>query len=335
MLVQRDPALVQQIRATLRALSLLQGPRSALSTVQLDAHAGGLDQVDLMHVFCACGASARMIAAARARKIPVVVSPLLLTGRDNTAAGPALVHASKILALGGQERAAILQDFLIDSARVALFPPGVGPSLFDATGALFRSRTGIRGSYVLVAGSAAHLQQQDALACALAQRGIGLLFLLAAQDDDAVCLRRMSSLPGVCCLGDLQHDPAMWLSALAAASAVVLPGSDDRCARSVLHALAVGTPVVTGHAAAAGLGIEARALRRVGMHDPHAWRGAVLALADAQPSRALVQALARPFSWEHAARRLAACYAALLPAGRLQPAKPVRHAQAEGALSAA
>ncbi|SHG74882.1 hypothetical protein [Massilia sp. CF038] len=337
-LYQHEAALVQQIRATTAAL------QAAHAAVVLAGSNAKLARLDLLHVYSLGGGNAPLLAAAAARALPVVFSPLMApmqpqrgeTGRAASAHGTpddlrrAMAQASLVLALGPQEQQAIARSFLVERQRLGVLPSGVGAGMFHVSGDLFRLRTGMRTRFVLIDAPLATVQAQLALASALAQRGMRLLWLTSTPSEAARAVCTVPIVPGIGYLSPLQHDPAMLASALAAASVLLIPGCDDRCARTVLAALASGTPVVTSPAAAAGLGADPAVLRRVGTRDHAAWRSAVLDLLTLAAPRPAAQALARPCSWEHAAQALIAHYARVLARARARPA-----VQAEGRLAAA
>lgn len=337
-LFQRDAALQMQVRETARALNALGQQRAVDLTVELsDPNPARLDRFDLVHVFSGGGGNHRLVEAAAARGLPVVLSPLISPGWDRAsgeqarqadhglyqqAAWPlqssyaqtrqALQLASVVVALGTAEKKAIEEGFLIDGAKVRIFPNGVNARLFEADGDLFRLRTGMHGPFVLMDGPISPYRNQLGMAEALAELALPFVLLGEARERDQDYLRQVRAVRGVTCLGGLKHDAPMLASAYAAASVLVLPSQGEPCQRTVFDALAAGTPVVVGAATPLDLAGSDFALRQVAWDDTAAQQRAVLELIAAPPARERVRALVRPCTWERAALQLAGCYAGQL-----------------------
>ena len=333
-LFQRDAALQMQVRETTRALHALGQQRGFALSVELAApNPARLDQFDLVHVFSTAGGNHRIVEAAAALGVPVVLSPLISPGWDRGcgeharqadhklyqhSAGPvqssyaqtrqALQLASVIVARDDGERKAIEDGFLIDGAKIRVFPNGVNARLFDADGDLFRLRTGMRGPFVLMDGPISPYRNQLGMAEALAGLALPFVLLGEARERDQDYLRQVRAVRGVTCLGGLKQDAPMLASAYAAASVLVLPAQGDACIRTVFDALAAGTPVVRGAATPIDIAGSAFALRQVAWEDGAAQQRAVRELLAAPPPRERVRDLVRPYTWERAALQLAGCY---------------------------
>lgn len=346
MLFQRDLALQLQVRETTRALQALHQHHGFELDVELvDPSPARLDQFDLVHVFSSAGGNHRIVAAAAALGLPVVLSPLISPGWDRACGAQArqadhrlgqhgawaqqssyaqtrqaLQLASVIVALGEGERKAIEEGFLIDGAKVRVCPNGVNPRLFEADGELFRLRTGLRGPFVLMDGPISPYRNQLGMAQALSELALPFVLLGEARERDQDYLRQVRAVRGVTCLGGLKHDAAMLASAYAAASVLVLPAQGESCTRTVFDALAAGTPVVLGEDGAPDIADSGFALRQVAWDDGAAQQDAVRALIAAPPARARVRDLVRPYTWERAARQLAACYLGQVAGRRALPA---------------
>lgn len=338
MLFQRDVAMQLQVRETTRALNALQQHQGMALQVELVApDPTHLDSYDIVHVFSASGGNHRMVEAAAELGVPVVLSPLIAAGWDRSSGEHArqadhrmgkqtawsvqsnyaqtrraLQLANVVVALGETEKKSIEDGFLIDPAKLRVFPNGVSAHLFDADGDLFRLRTGIHGPFVLMAGPISPYQNQLGMARVLADLGLPFVLLGDTRERDQDYLRQVRSMRGVTCLAGMKHDAAMLASAYAAASVLVLPCQGDACARTVFDALAAGTPVISSGTLT--LPDSAFALHQVKWHDTEAQKTALLELTARPPTRAAVRALVRPYTWERAAAQLANCYMAL--AGR-------------------
>ncbi len=345
MLFQRDAALQVQVRETMRALNALAHLDGEPLCVELvGADPTHLDSYDLIHVFSASGGNHRIVEAAAELGVPVVLSPLISTGWDRSCGEHArladhkmgrqtawsvqsnyaqtrraLQLASVVVALGGNEKRAIEEGFLIDSAKIRVFPSGVPDHLFDADGDLFRLRTGIAGPFVLMAGPISPYQNQLGMAQVLAELALPFVLLGETRERDQEYLRQVRAVRGVTCLGGMKHDPRMLASAYAAASVLVLPCQGDACARTVFDALAAGTPVVISSTGVLALPEGDFALRQVAWSDTAAQKRELLQLVAAPPARDAVRALVRPYTWERAAAQLAACYQALAASGSIVP----------------
>lgn len=332
MLFQRDAAVQQQVRETTRALNALgQHQGSALQVELVDPDPTHLDSYDVVHVFSASGGNHRIVEAAAELGVPIVLSPLVSPGWNRTSGEHArqadyrmgkqtswsvqsnyaqtrraLQLANVVVALGETERKSIEEGFLIEPAKLRVFPNGVSAHLFDADGGLFRLRTGIQGSFVLMAGPISPYQNQLGMANILAGLGLPFVLLGEARERDQEYLRQVRSVRGVTCLGGMKHDAAMLASAYAAASVLVLPCQGDACARTVFDALAAGTPVISSGSLA--LPDSGFALHQVRWNDTDAQKKALLGLIATPPSRSAVRALVRPYTWERAAAQLANCY---------------------------
>ena len=343
MLFQRDAAVQLQIRETTRALNGLRHLHGFELTVErVDPCPADLGRFDLIHVFSASGGNYRIVEAAAALGVPVVLSPLISPGWDRACGEHArqadhglgrqtawsvqssyaqtrhaLQLASAIVALGHSESTAIEEGFLIDNAKIRVFPNGVHGSLFDADDDLFRQRTGMRGPFVLMAGPISPYQNQLGMAQALSKLGLPFVLLGETRERDQDYLRQVRSMPGVTCLGGLKDDSKMLASAYAAASVLVLPCHGDACARTAFDSLAAGTPVVMIGAARINIAHSNFALRQVGWDDETGQQEAVRQLIAAPPPRESVRALVRPFTWERAAAQIAGLYIELVTRARL------------------
>lgn len=334
MLFQRDAAIQLQIRETTRALNALHEHRGiALQVEMVDPHPMNLEDYDLIHVFSASGGNHRIVEAAAELGVPVVLSPLISPGWDRACGEHArladhrmgrqtawsvqssyaqtrraLQLASTVVALGQSEKRAIEEGFLIDGAKVRVFPNGVSNHLFEASGELFRQRTGTASPYVLMAGAISPYQNQLGMAQALSGLSLHFVLLGETRERDQDYLRQVQAVRGVTCLGGLKHDARMMASAYAGAAVLVLPCHGDSCARTVFDSLAAGTPVVMSTSSPVDLPDSGFALRQVAWGDTAAQQEALLSLIAAPPPREQVRALVRPYTWEKAAAQLAACY---------------------------
>ncbi len=321
MLFQRERAYQLQVRDSIRALGAVRAHRGvAIRIDPLDPHCTAFDEYDLIHVFCASGANYRLLAAASAAGVPVLLSPLLAppcaggaTPASYLATRHALQLARNVIVLGQHEKASVLHDFSIDAAKIRLLAPGITPSLFQADGELFRQRTGVHGPFVLMAGPIGPAHGQREVAQALAALALPLVLLGETRERDASYLSQVRAVGKVICLDSLKHDPIMLASAYAAAAVVVLPGQGDAGVRIAFEVLATGTPVVVTAGATLPLAPCAFACRQLAPDSGRqaaAQAAAMLALLVCAPRREAVRTLVRPFTWERAALQMVDWYLA-------------------------
>lgn len=273
----------------------------------------------------------------RSRGVPVVLTPLISPGWNratghsaragehgfsaltgwNVQSGyaqtrRALQLASLIVALGEAEKQAIGAGFMVDPAKVRVFPNGISPHLFQATDALFRLRTGIAGPFALMVGAISPYTNALGMAQVLAELSLPLVLVGEARERDQAYLRQVRLVRGVTCLGGLVHDSAMLASAYAAASIFVLPSQGALYPQQVLESLATGTPVMMTAETALSLPASEAALAKVAWNDSGAQKQAIARLTGAAPPRAQVRALVQGYTWQRLAEQIAACYADVL-----------------------
>jgi glycosyltransferase involved in cell wall biosynthesis len=320
-------------------------PSHPLQAQLVDANRERLDAFDLIHVFSAINGNFRLVEAASEMGVPVVLSPLLspswdraaglrarvaerLTGRltawnvqtSYAQTKRALQLAKLVIALGEAEREAIMSGFLVDFAKIRVFPNGINSQFFTSRPELFRHRTGITGPFVLMVGSINPYKNQLGLVQALADMNLPVVLIGRVARQDQVYLDTVLRSPWVRWLGALNHDDPLLASAYSAASVVALPSHGEVFPLAVLESLAAGTPVVMTDENALDLQESAFALRKARWHDAVAQRTAIREFIDRPPEREAVRALVEHYTWQRVAAEIANCYAEL--ATSLQADKP-------------
>jgi glycosyltransferase involved in cell wall biosynthesis len=341
MLFQREGGLQVQVRATIGALNQLSRHEGEPMEVELvDPCRSRLDDYDLVHVFAATNGNHRIVEEAAELGVPVVLSPLISPGW-NRASGTrarvadrllgnltdwnvqtsyamtrrALQVATLVVALGEAEKAAIAAAFLIDPAKVRVFPHGIGAHFFTANPAMFRERTGITGPFVLMVGPIAPHKNQLGMAQALSELALPFVLAGSAAERDQDYLRQVRAVRGVTCLGPLRHEDRLLASAFAAAAVFALPSQSEVFPLPVLESLASGTPVVMTRDSALHLVNSEFALRKVQWNDIGALKRAVMGFIAEPPEPARVRSLVRDFTWQRVASDIAGCYADVLRRG--------------------
>ncbi len=334
MLFQREGGLQVQVRETIAALNRLgQDDAHPLQAELVDPNRQRLDQFDLIHVFSAINGNYRVVEAATDMGVPVVLSPLLSPGWDRASgfrarvadrlAGrltawhvqtsyaqtkKALQLARLVIALGEAERDAITSGFLIEPAKIRVFPNGISRQFFTARPELFRHRTGIRSPFVLMAGAVSPYKNQLGLVQALEGLDLPIVLIGRCGRDDQGYLEAVLRSPQVRWLGELQHEDPLLASAFGAASVVALPSHGEVFPLAVLEALACGTPVVMTDENALDLRESDFALRKIAWHDGEAQRAAIRQFIDQPPQREAVRALVEQYTWQRVASQIANCY---------------------------
>ena len=337
MLFQRDGGLQVQVRETIAALNRLgEDPSHPLQAQLVDPNQERLDSFDLIHVFSAINGNYRVVEAATEMGVPVVLSPLLSPGWDRAAgfrariadrlAGRltawnvqtsyaqtkrALQLAKLVIALGEAEREAIISAFLLDPAKIRVFPNGISRHFFTASPELFRHRTGITGPFVLMVGSVNPYKNQLGLVQALTDLNLPVVLIGRVARQDQLYLDTVLRSPWVRWLGALNHDDPLLASAYRAAAVVALPSHGEVFPLAVLESLAAGTPVVMTDENALDLQESAFALRKARWYDGAAQRTAIREFIHCPPERDAVRALVEQYTWQRVAAEIARCYVEL------------------------
>lgn len=358
MLFQREGGLQVQVRETIAALNGLgEDAGHPLQAELVDPARERLDHYDLIHVFSAINGNYRVVESACEMGVPVVLSPLLSPGWDRAAgirarvadrlAGRltawnvqtsyaqtkrALQLARLVIALGDAERDAIVAGFLIDQAKIRVFPNGISRHFFTTRADLFRQRTGIAGPFVLMAGTINPYKNQLGLVEALAGLALPVVLIGRVARENQSYLDEVMRSPWVRWLGELNHDDPLLASAFSAASVVALPSHGEVFPLAVLEALAAGTPVVMTDENALDLRESAFALRKVGWDDAAGQRAAICEFLAQPPQRESVRALVEDYTWQRVASQIANCYAGIAAALAAEKAAAALHTVAQEAV---
>lgn len=353
MLFQHAGGLRDQVRATLDAFSRMRssplyGP---VEVVLADPQRECLDEYDVIHVIGSENGNHAIVETAAAFAVPVVLTPLIDTGWQRTQGARArladrllarlignamqsshsqlrraLDLATVVVAQSGAERRAVAAAFQTNPAKLRVVPQGVDRLFFEADAALFRLRTGIKSEFAAVLAPLSSPYRQLDLARALQEMAVPLVLIgagsqgdalghgNAAWQDDAAYVQQLRAMPGVSLLGDLDGQPRLRASALAAARMLIMPPGAPGCSQATLgalQALAAGTPVLADHAAASAFALpESEAgVRLLRWNDCRARKSTIVSLLDKPPLRERVRGLVRDHAWDQIAARLLHCYA--------------------------
>jgi glycosyltransferase involved in cell wall biosynthesis len=216
-------------------------------------------------------------------------------------------RGARLATVSGFSRAAIARHLGVDAGGIAVVGEGAEHVLRVAADGGLRARLGLEGRYVLAVGSLArhkNLAALGATARMLAARGETLVLTGAADPRlfAAAALPEPARLVG-------RVDDAGLRALYEGASCFVFPSLHEGFGLPAVEAMACGCPVVAARAGALPE-VCGEAALLVDPHDPAAIAAAVARVLDepglAGRLRAAGRARAAAFTWEDAARRLAA-----------------------------
>lgn len=288
---------------------------------------------DLVHVFAAGGGNHHSVQFARLVERPVVLSPLLqscwtrtlgrrarfidrVMGRvtrwevstEYRDVHSALTKADRLVALGPQEKASIVDAFDIDPQRVTVIPNGIPPRFFGASPEPFVRRFGLEPGFALCVASIDGHKNQLGLARALASIRCPLVLVGQCNGPNRAYLEEVLKIPGTLHVGSLRYDDPLLASAYAAAGVFVLASRSEVMPLVTLEALAAGTPVVmTRHH-----GMDTSSLRHVLTEvDPSSAQEIAAAVATrlrTPPGAGQCAAAVSHLTWDAVARSLLGVY---------------------------
>lgn len=301
----------------------------------VDTARSRLKDYDIIHVFGSMNGNHRIVEAAREMDLPVILSPLVSPAWDHAAGVRArlaesivgrltdwnvqttyghirrgLDLANLVIALGEDEKKAIISGFLIEPMKIKIIPNGIGDRFFVADAEFFRSETGIGGDFVLVVGSISPYKNQLAVVRALTDPPFQIVLIGPAGKQDQDYLQELLQDSRVKWLGALEHGDPLLASAFAAASVFALPSKGEVFPNAVLEALAGGTPVVMTSQSALCLPESEFALRKVHWDDQTQLRREIIDLSEQRPPREAVRKLVQSYRWDRIAREIVDCYEA-------------------------
>jgi glycosyltransferase involved in cell wall biosynthesis len=270
------------------------------------------DEADVVHYFSVQAAGRFCHHVRFARKIPLVLSPILWI--DDPAkygmgeiAG-ALGLANHILPNSLAECEQLSRLFSLDRALFSPIVNGVDDIFFTpADPALFREHAGVHEPFVLCMGNIEERKNQLRLIEAL--QGAGIRLVLAGQDREAGYAARCRSLAdaSVHFAGKLEHGSELQRSAYAAAEALVLPSTLETPGLAALEAAAAGCRLVVTKE-----GCTEEYFREHATYlDPQDTAGIRQAVQEALagPRDAELPGFIRErYTWRHAARQLVDVY---------------------------
>jgi glycosyltransferase involved in cell wall biosynthesis len=296
-----------------------------------------LEDFDLAHVFDAEGGNERLVAVAKGKGLPVILSPVIsanwtpaigLRARlcesfvqritrwkvhtNYAMTRAALSGATALIALTAIEKRTLEQAFRIDHTKIHIIPNGVSDHFFSAHGNLFRERYQLTGPLVLCVGTITRNKNQLALAKALAGDAITIVLVGPCSGEEQEYLREIQQYPRVVYVGSFAYDDPLIPSAYAAADVFVLPSLSEVFPLVVLEALAAGTPVVVTRRNSMALGCGERDLMEVTPDDIGDIRRQVLRFLDEPGIRVERRERVRQYSWNEVAKQLALVYESIL-----------------------
>jgi glycosyltransferase involved in cell wall biosynthesis len=233
-----------QIAKTAEALTGL-----GIEVVYYNPWLNEIPEVDLCHVFSIDGSMMYHVQSAKNRLKPVVVSPVfscsgvplwqtkikaklssLLPGMytDLVRARALLEGASHVIALTGNERAALEQSFQIRRDKLSIIPNGIEKRFSSASPRLFEERFGFN-DFILQVGSIDRNKNQ--LATIRAVKGTPHKLVIIGQastiNENYYQACTAAADDNVFFLGQLSHDDPLLASAFAAAKTFILPSYNE------------------------------------------------------------------------------------------------------------
>lgn len=338
MLFQRSGGLQVQIRETLAALH-----DQGIAANLVDWRHEQLSDFDVIHVFGAINGNHRIVEAARQAKRPIVLSSVLsppftrfdryraelarrVTGRltrwqtrtsyDEVVA--ALQNATRVVALGQQEKLMLREGYSVPADQVSVIGNGVSDRFFRADPKLFRDTYEINARFVLCCASISPYKNQLRLCeAAAASRTSVVLIGRCAREQAAYLDRCLTVGRGYASyLGELNYDSDTLASAYAAADGFALVSQAEVAPLVVLESLASGTPVIMTSNHSLDIGEEAP-LKEVAPTKGSQIEAGLHWLMRRAPDADTCRAAAEPYRWHRVANSLVGEYRALTCSGRI------------------
>jgi glycosyltransferase involved in cell wall biosynthesis len=319
---------VSRTREALRALGV--------EVVDCDPWRDSLRGVDVCHVFTTAPELAPYVAAARARGVPVAVSPIfntservaVLAAKARAArrvpgsfpflnlADQVLASANAVLPLSIEEQRLLERVFGVPASRSTVVPNGAEERFAGADPELFVQRFGFRPD-VLFVGRIDHNKNVLRLVSALEGTGLTLAVVGSASpvDPGAFAALQARAGDGVVLVGGVEHDDPVLASAYAASRVFCLPSLKEVMPLTVLEAVLAGCSVVVTRNTAMG-SLLGDAVRYV---DPRSVAGIRRAVAEAAADPAgagpLRARVLETLTWPRIAERLVEVYQRLAGCG--------------------
>jgi glycosyltransferase involved in cell wall biosynthesis len=295
-----------------------------------------LDQVDCLHLFGSLPGHLPVVAAARRRRLPVVLSTITWFGLESCwreprsvagrmascarfllrAACPAipswrrrLYQAVDLLMPNSQAEAEqLIRYFRVPAEKIRVVPNGADVRFVMGDPELFSTRFGLR-DFVLSPGRIEPRKNQLGLLRALRGTGVPVVILgnvVPGHEDYYQACRREAD-GRVLFLGRLDHGDPLLASAYAAAGCLALTSWYETPGLVALEAAMTGTPLVLprGGSAAEYFGPHAQYVKS---GDLVGIRACVLAALRRRRSRPLAEHVSQCFSWTSAAHETRLAY---------------------------
>tara|TARA_R110000868_G_scaffold6363_10_gene36154 strand:+ start:5372 stop:6385 length:1014 start_codon:yes stop_codon:yes gene_type:complete len=270
MLLQRYGGLQVQMIESMNALNGM-----GFDVSLFDWRTEKIEDYDLLHIFSALNSNHRMVEAAKAVGVPVVMSTVVhppfparyrlasemlgkILGKLTNYSVTTTYHqiragvstSDQIIVNGDMELDMMVGQFGASADRVSIIPNAVGQRFFDATPDLFDTRFGIPHPFVVCSASVSPHKNQLAIAKALKGTDIGIVLVGNCHKQYESYLEECRSVAGenLHYLGGFAFDDPVLPSLYAAADALVLPSLSEVMPFAMLECLASGTPaIITRH----------------------------------------------------------------------------------------
>ncbi len=328
MLFQFIGGLQIQILETIKALNEL-----GINAKLINPYKEKLTSYDLVHIFSAINGNHRIAEHSRSLGLPVVSSPLIrshwtkslgkrarflesLVGRftnwevktEYRHILTCLGHSNRLIALGNQERQAIIDGFNIDAGLIDIIPNGIPVRFFNASPEYFVEKTGIKPGFVLCVAAINPYKNQSMLVKALNESNVPVVLIGPCLDGDKQYLDSLLKQNHVHHLGTLNNDDPLLASAYAAAEVFCLPSMSEVMPISMMEALAAGTPAVITNQHGMDISQFKGFVSEIPPTDSHSIREALHHRFELNHSNEECKNSVRHLTWESVAKTIVSTY---------------------------
>jgi glycosyltransferase involved in cell wall biosynthesis len=335
MLLQRYGGLQVQMVESLKALNEM-----GFDVSLFDWRSDQISDFDLIHIFAANNSNHRIVEAAKAVGVPVVMSTVVhppfparyrlasewlgkilgrltdysvTTSYQQIRAGVSTTN--EIIVNGETEREMMVDHFGASADRISIIPNAVGRRFFDATPELFDEKFGISHPFVVCSASVSPLKNQLTIAKALQGTGIGIVLVGNCHKQYESYLEECKTVGGdnLHYLGAFAFDDPVLPSLYAAADALVLPSLSEVMPFAMLECLAAGTPTIVTKHQSVDLEQRPNLFEVIDPHDVSGLREMTERFVAKPASVETCREFVASFTWENVAAQIREVYRRIKP----------------------